>query len=193
MPAAVAARLQRAFGLEGRPDTLGAWAEAMADRLDASDHQFGVDDLCLATDGDVRVRYDGRERYVRCVMDAFVIPFVVDGVDRVDVTATTPVEAASLRFGVDRQGIDLETSTAMLSIGTTAAVVPAEASTGLGVSYAAFCPYINPFVDGAEYERWTATTPEARTMAVPLALGVDLARTLLGVDSTGPQGGPDHG
>lgn len=190
IPADVAERLQTAFGLEARPDTLGEWTDRTARRLNAADWTLTPADLCRVEEGAVRAVAGNEEFAFRCIFDAFLLPHLHRPETRIDVRAETPVHSRPIALTIDRGSATADPTEAVMSIGTTAAVLPPEAGSSFELAYASFCPYINPFVDVAEYERWAATTPEARTMSVPLESGPAIAAGLVdGVDRSRGEGG----
>lgn len=191
IPPEVADNLQTAFGLDARPATLADWTRRTASRLDAIDWTFTPADLCRAESGSVRVTIDGETMTYRCIFDAFLLPHLTDVGMPLQVAAETPVHATTVSVRLGSEAVSTDPASAVMSLGTTAAVLPPQDDTSLDLAYASFCPYINPFEDVAEYERWAASTPEARTMQVPLTAGVALAGALL--DPSDEDGVSHHG
>lgn len=178
MPADVAERFEIALGLAETPRTLGDWLEATVTRLSAAGVTLGVDQLCLTDASPHRAEIDGETRYFACVLDTLVLPFVLDEPGPVAVRTRSPVTGDPIDVDVTRQGVAAPAD-AVMSFGVAADVPPPDERDGvLAFGTAVFCPYINAFATEREYEAWAAETPEAVTMALPLAEGFALAERL---------------
>jgi hypothetical protein len=167
LPSDVSAGFQTVLGLSEPPETLGEWADETRRVLDDHDFEFGVEHLCLTEESRHEAHVSGETRYFRCVLDALLLPFLVeersvrvrsrgplsDTVVTMDVTAddvTTDPETAVVSFGLDA-GLDQEAS-------------PEAVTAEFG--YAAFCPYVNAFPTREAYEEWDERTATAATTAL---------------------------
>lgn len=179
MPSRVAEQFAVALGLEQQPDTLGDWVDGTAKRLEAAGITFGVDEMCLTDSSPHRAQTDGETRYFACVLDALLLPFLLDDFREVEVRTKSPVSDSATEVRVSETDIVVEPSGAVMSFGIAGDTTPPDSRDGvLGFGTAQFCPYINAFVDEAEYDRWAEETPEAVTMPLPLEDGFELASAL---------------
>lgn len=170
LPPALAERFADLYGLDEPPTTLDEWAAATADRLVAADVSVGVDELCTAGESRHEARIDGDPRGFHCVLDALLVPFVIDGTDAVEIRSESPAAGEVVELESRTDGVSADPETAVVSIGVDADAAPPETveDTITAYGHETFCPYANAFPDEAAYEEWDAATPEALTMAVPV-------------------------
>jgi len=179
LPVDVAAPFQTALGLEERPRTLDDWAEATAAHLAAAGITVGFDEMCLTEASPHEARIGDEVRHFACVLDTLLLPFVVDDLLVVEIRTESPVSDTVIEATATREALSVDEDDAPMSFGVAADVDPPEdRDDPIAHGYSKFCPYVNAFVDRSEYETWADATPEAVTMAFPLAEGFALARYL---------------
>lgn len=179
MPGHVAEQFELALGLDSRPETLGDWVDVTAERLRSAGISFGVEEMCLTERSAHRARIGEETHYFACALDTLLLPFVIEDAAAVEVRTESPVSETVIDVTVTEDEIEVEPDGAVMSFGIAGDTPPPEERDGvLAFGTANFCPYINAFVDEVEYERWVDETPEAVTMALPLADGFALAGAL---------------
>jgi alkylmercury lyase len=154
IPADVGDRLRAVFGLEHTPATLG-------DVVAGLRHESTVPDmreLCCAGRSRHEARIGEETYYTHCVMDALMLPFVRGGTAAI--RSESPVGGV-IGMTVTSEAVETDVPAAVVSFGA--------ARTDQGAVQQTACPYINAFPSRADYDRWAAATPDAVTMAVPLA------------------------
>lgn len=185
----IADNLQALFGTDERPETFGAWTDAVAAAF-GDDWPPAVADLCHDDEGRHRAETgagtedgSGTEseagaesetyRFV-CVLDAVMLPFLTD--ESVTVYSEGPETGETVTSEVAQAGIETDPEDAVLSFG----VAPVSRETELtpGLTYESLCPYVHAFPDETAYERWAAGI-DAPTMALPLSEGFGLVRALV--------------
>lgn len=178
LSAALGDRLQLALGLDERPEAFGDWIDAVAALADRADVELDLDALCTTDDSPHRATFDGRTQHYRCAFDPFVVPFLADGVDEVEIETTAPDTGAPVSLTVATDGVDVEPSDAVISFGVAADVEgpPADGASPL-LAYERFCPYGHAFPDRDEYEAWAADV-DAVTTAIAVPDALELARAL---------------
>jgi alkylmercury lyase len=163
IPPDLGARLQAVFALERTPATLGDLAARPRGPADAARVER------LFSDGPSRhaVRLADATRYTHCVLDALLLPLLTGA--PVAVRSEIPLGGA-VSLEVTPDGVAADAPDAVVSFGVARA--------GEGEVRQTACPFINIFPSRAAYERWAAATPEAVTMALPLAEAFAFARAL---------------
>lgn len=179
LPRDVAEQFRVALGLAAAPATLDDWVDATASRLQDAGVSVGFEELCLTESSRHEARVGDEVRYFACVLDALLLPFVLDEPARVDVRSRSPVSDAVVEATVTRGGVSVDPEGAVASLGVAADVDPAaERGDPLAYGRAAFCPYVNAFPDADEYEAWDEATPAAVTTSLPLSDGFAIAGAL---------------
>lgn len=162
-PPELAERLRLIFGLDEAPagveDVLRIFRGVVA--------SVGAESLCCSASRH-QVLTGGRTVHTNCVMDALMLPFVTG--EAVEVRSRSPLsdEVVTLRATTER--VEAEPPSAVVSFGASrVASAPV---------VAAVCPYINAFPTVEEYERRTADTPDAVTIAMLVGEAFELTRAL---------------
>lgn len=178
IPAAVGEQLRVAHRLDDRPRTLGEWGAAIGDIVSREDIDVGLTALCTTDQSPHRAHFDGTTLHFVCVQDAFIVPYVVEGVDTVEITTESPVSGERIEVTVSDDGIETDPPDAVMSIGVAADISepPADADSP-EIAYGKICPYGHAFRDREEYEEW-AETVDAVTMVAPLEDAFRLARAI---------------
>jgi alkylmercury lyase len=163
VPDDLRACLGKVLGLQRAPVTLGD----VVDRMRARE-ALVESDLCCSGPSHHLVRMrGGQSRYTHCIIDALLLPILED--TPAEIESESPLGGV-IRMTVTPDGVHCNNPEVVVSFGV------ARASRGPVQQMA--CPYINAFPSRAEYERWAAVTPEAITMALPLADAFAFARHL---------------
>lgn len=165
IPAELAERLRAVFGLKRAPATL----REVAQSLPSSQEEPRAEDLYSHTPSRHAVRIGGETRHTHCIMDALLVP-VLTG-QPAQIRSQSPIGSlVTITASPDR--VEADATGAVVSFGVARADRGAVQQTA--------CPYINAFPSRAEYERWAEATPDAVTMALPLAHAFALARAMAG-------------
>lgn len=168
-----------AIGYDRVPRTFGEWIEATSELLEATDVPTGFDAMCTDERTRHRATFGGETRHVHCVLDALLVPFVIDDGEPVEVRSRTPGSGDPIDIQVSRTAVSFSPETAVISFGIASEF---DGSLGDGVdpatAYELFCPFVNAFPSREHYERWAASTDEAVSVGLPMAAGYELARAL---------------
>lgn len=167
LPEALAKRLEAISGLAGRAATLGELVGlATSARGAISDPEA----LCCADDSRHEIRIGDQTRHTHCVIDSLILPVILG--QQAVVRSVSPLSGAVVVLHVRPDGVDVDPAGAVVSFGLS--------REGSGAFYEVGCPYINAFESMDEYERWAAATPEAVTIAMPVADAFALGRAFAG-------------
>lgn len=178
IPPPVGTQLGAALGLDETPATLGEWVDALLARVDAAGMTLGMDELCTAELSRHVARLGETTHYFHCVLDAIVVPFVVDEVDRITIHSGSPLTGTVVELHVTADEITATAEDAVISLGATTDVDdPATEDFSPQVAQERFCPYANAFPSQTEYEQW-ATETSAETMAIPIEDAHKLAQAI---------------
>lgn len=172
LPSEIGENLRTMFGSDDRPQTFGGWLDTLADTF-GDDWPPDVPELCHDEDGRHRAETDGETYRFVCVLDAILLPFLVD--ESVEVHSAGPETGETVTSTVSQAGIDTDPEDAVLSFG----VAPVEPGTAVTarLTYETMCPYIHAFPDRDAYEQWDERI-DAPTMGLPLSEGFALARSM---------------
>ncbi|UPV75492.1 alkylmercury lyase family protein [Halorussus limi] len=173
LPPEIGANLRALFDTEDRPETVGAWVEAVAGAF-GDEWPPAVADLCHDDEGLHRAETEGETYRFVCVLDAVMLPFLTDG--SVTVRSEDPETGETVASRVSRTGIETDPENAVLSFGV--AETEGNDAPTPEATYGALCPYVHAFPDEDAYERWDERT-DAPTTALPLSEGFGLARALV--------------
>lgn len=166
------------LGLDDRPETFGDWVRALAHIADRDDVEVNLDMLCTAEESPHEARFDGKTQHYQCVLDPFVVPFLADEMDTVEIETRSPVSDEVIKLTVTESGIEANPSDAVFSFGVDATVeVPPEGGVSPVYAYGIFCPYGNVFASYEEYEEW-AEGVEALTMVTGTNAVFEWARAI---------------
>lgn len=178
IPQPLGEQLQVALGLDARPHTFSDWVEAMATIVDRNEIAFDLDMLCTTDDSAHRAMFNGETQHYQCTQDAFIVPFLADDVDTVELETESPRSGERISITVTESGIDVDPSEAVMSFGVATNVDgPAGDGPSPAFAYGRICPYGNAFVSRAAYKQWAADV-DAFTMAVSMEDTLELARAL---------------
>ena len=178
IPVAVGERLQTALRLNERPRTLTEWGEAMGDIVSREDIDVGLNALCTTDQSPHRARFDGTTQHFVCVQDAFIVPYVVNDVETVEITTESPVSGERIEVTVTDDEVKTDPTEAVMSVGVAADISePATDDDSPEIAYGKICPYGHAFPNREEYEQW-ADTVDAVTMVAPLEDAFQLARAI---------------
>ncbi|WP_435177145.1 organomercurial lyase [Halorussus sp. AFM4] len=188
LPPEIADNLRTLFGADDRPETFGAWTDAVAAAF-GDEWPPSVADLCHDEAGRHRAAIEtatGTETYrFVCVLDAFMLPFLPEvsgeGDREVEVTSEGPETGETVTSRATRERIETDPADAVLSFGVAETDPSAGGESGAPTpeeTYGALCPYVHAFPDETAYERW-ADRVEAPTTALPLSDGLELVRALV--------------
>lgn len=188
VPPALASALQRAFGLQIRPTTLGEWVEATESLLGEVGMTVTYHELCTTDDGPHVAHFDDRPQAFVCVLDTFLLPYATDVSGPIQVESTAP-NGGTVRFTVTATGIDTEPEAAVISFGVaTGVAAPAAGEITPELAYGRLCPYVHAFPSHAAYESWADELDGAVTMALPSSAGFELAEVIAGGEQFFPGG-----
>lgn len=182
IPEALARPTRILFGLDEAPETLGELS-ALFESSDtfATGDRFTWEDL-LVSEGETRheVRVGGDAYHTYCVLDALVLPFVLER--RVEIRSQPPGSDEVIAIVATPQRLEASPASTVVSFGVSRDLVEAskeleaqDESALLELTHAEGCPRINAFPDHAAYEAW-AQTAEAVTVVMTLAQAYALAR-----------------
>ncbi len=162
---ALGRRLQYVFGLELAPRRLGDLV-GLFGRTGK-----GVDpaDLWAPAPTAHAVETADRSGYTNCAMDAIMLPGLIGG--PVEVRSRCPHCGELIEVRVVDGRLLSSHPTAVMSFGL--------GREGEGPVQAVVCPFINLFPSEDHYEAWAAATPQAETLAMPLAAGFAMGSDLV--------------
>lgn len=166
------------FDLEEPPETFGDWVDAMAVIVERDDLSVDLDLLCT-TDGSAHAaRFAGETQHYQCVLDAFIVPFLLDGSDPVEVSTSDPVTGEGIELVVSEHGLEVAPDGAVMSFGAERdAGRPPEDVESPALAYGRVCPYGKAFVSRETYREWAADV-DAETMATTMEEAHRLAAAL---------------
>ncbi|MBX0324278.1 alkylmercury lyase family protein [Halomicroarcula sp. F13] len=131
---------------------------------------------CLCHDSENRATIDGDTYHFHCVLDALVVPFVIEADKPVLIRSESPVSGTVIEIRAGRDTLIVEPTDAVMSFGAAIDFdTPDTDEFDLSLAHERFCPYANAFPTEAEYEKWAAQT-DAVTTAFPIEVGYQLAR-----------------
>jgi hypothetical protein len=176
IPDELAQLLQRAFRLEHRPETLRGWGEAMGTIVEREGLEIGLQTLCTTEHSPHKARFNGRTQHFVCVQDAFIVPYVTEDVETVEITTESPVTHEVIEATVTGDDVTIDPPEAVMSFGIADEVPDPDADAhSPELAYGLLCPYGHAFRDRAEYDSW-AETVDAVTTVAPLTDALDLAK-----------------
>lgn len=165
VPPELAERLKAVFDLERAPASLHDLAAVFQT---GSQSLPDVEALYSGRPTRHEVRIGGTTRHTHCIMDALLVP-IVAGVPA-EVRSASPLGDGAVTLRVGPDAVEADPPAAVVSFGV--------AREDRGAVQQTACPYINAFPSEDDYRRWAAQTPEAVTMALPLADAFVLARAM---------------
>lgn len=168
----VAENLRTLFGTDDRPETFGGWLDTLAETF-GDDWPPAIAELCHDEDGRHRAETDDETYRFVCVLDAILLPFLVE--ESVEVRSAGPETGETVTSVVSQAGIETDPEDAVLSFGVASVEPGTEVTARL--TYETMCPYIHAFPDRDAYEQWDERT-DAPTTAMPLSDGFALARAM---------------
>lgn len=188
IPSALARGTRALVGLDQAPGTLGELSALFVSAgTFATGDRFTWGDL-LVSEGETRheVRVGGDVYHTYCVLDALVLPFVLQA--PVEIRSQPPGSETAVEIVATPERLEATPATAVVSFGVSLDLV--ESSEGLEtrdesalleVTHAEGCPNINAFPDHAAYEAWERAAEGVTvvmTLAQAYAMAQDAARGL---------------
>lgn len=178
IPAVLAENLRIALALDDRPDTFGAWVDAMAEITEREGIDVDLETLCTTATSTHRARFGETTQHYQCAQDAFIVPFLAEDIDRVSIETECPTTGETIEIDVSAETVSVDPPTAVMSFGVTTAVDPPSGESTSPVRiYELICPYGHAFVSAEAYEEWAAET-RAYTMRTSMEDTLELARAL---------------
>lgn len=179
IPAEVGEALATALDLAGRPETLGDWARAVAGVVERDDVSMRPETLCTTTHSPHEAHFGNETQHYLCVQDAFIVPYLIEDVDTVDITTECPESGEPIEITVTDDGIDVAPSDGVMSIGVADDVTEPDGDADIPpLAYERICPYGHAFSNRGAYEAW-AERVDAVTMVAPVEHARHFARTLV--------------
>lgn len=166
VPPALGERLQQSYGLPRPPATLGDLTALPWPVLGTATIEAAA--LCREGPSRHEIVIGGESRHTYCVLDTLLLP-VIEGLPGT-VRSASPLSGEVVELRVTPEQVEASPPEAVISFGVL--------REGGGTFYETGCPYINAFTSIGEYERWSEATPEAVTLALPVAEAFEFARDL---------------
>lgn len=174
-------QLQLVLGLADRPETFGDWVRGLAAAAERDGIELTLETLCTTDESPHAARFDGETHHYRCALDPFIVPFLADDVEAVEIETRSPVSDQRIDVTVTEAAVEADPSDAVFSFGVDATVDdPPEDGLAPADAYSLFCPYGNAFASRDEYEEW-ADGVSAITTATDLAAVHEWAEAIDGV------------
>jgi hypothetical protein len=179
VPAEVGEALATALDLPHRPETVGDWARAMARVVEREDVSVRPETLCTTSRSPHKAHFGNETQHYRCVQDAFIIPYLIEDVDTLDITTECPESGTRIEITVTDDGVEVEPSGGVMSIGVADDVTEPDGDADTPVlAYERICPYGHAFSNRRAYAEW-AESVDAVTMVAPVEHALHFARTLV--------------
>lgn len=178
IPTPLGEQLRVVLDLDDRPRTFGDYVDAMAVLVDRDGIEVDLETLCTTDESPHRATYAGQTQHYHCTLDAVIVPFVADDIDRVEVETVSPVSGDAIAYTITKSDIVADPPGAILSFGVAADVesTPTGGTTPT-LAYRRICPYGKAFVSRTEYEQW-ADVVDAHTMVISMKDSLELAEAL---------------
>lgn len=146
IPPALGEQLTLIFNLNDAPATLDEWVEMTVTLLREDDGTVDLDALCTDDSSWNTARIDETTHHFHCVLDAIVVPFLVDELDEIAIRATSPQTGRVVELQVTHDEIISSPEDAVVSIGVAADSPAPDADALISeVAHERFCPYTNAF------------------------------------------------
>ncbi|WP_227377721.1 organomercurial lyase [Haladaptatus halobius] len=175
---ALSEQLKLIFSLDDAPATLDEWVEMTVMLLREDDITVDLDALCTDDSSWNTARIGETTHHFHCVLDAIVVPFLVDELDEIAIRATSPLTGSIVELQVTHDEMISTPEEAVVSIGVATDTTEPDADALISeIAYERFCPYTNAFPSRTEYEQWAEET-DAETMAISTDEAYELARAL---------------
>lgn len=179
IPVEVGEALATALDLARRPETLGDWARAVAGVVEREGVSMRPETLCTTSQSPHKAHFGNGTQHYRCVQDAFVVPYLIEDVDTVDITTECPESGERIEITVTGGGVEVDPSGGVMSIGVAEDVTePDGEADAPALAYERICPYGHAFSNRGEYEAWAGSV-DAVTMVAPVEHALHFARTLV--------------
>jgi hypothetical protein len=167
LPPRVGARIEEAFGLDRRPESLVELAVAVRRRLDAAPPGTGaltVADLYEVDESPHAVRVGGRTHRVRSVLDGYVLAALDPR--PVEVRSRDPVTDDAVTVRLDDDDAAVDPAAAVVSVGAPADATWRDSLTA-DDAYETLCPRAGVFADEGSCREWADRTDAAVTSVSP--------------------------
>lgn len=176
IPPDVAEQLQTAFALPRPPTTLGEWVTVTSAVAEEIGLTVSMNTLCTAETSRHQAKIEGETQHFYCVLDALVVPFLLDIDEPISIRSESPVSETIVEIRAGQDTLTVDPADAVMSFGTATDLdAPTTEEFDLSLAHERFCPYANAFPTEAEYDEWAAQT-DAITTAFPIEVGYQLAR-----------------
>lgn len=178
IPPVLAENLRIALDLESRPETFGAWVDAMAEITEREGIEVDLETLCTTQGSSHLAKFGETTQHYQCAQDAFIVPFLAEDVDTVSIETQCPTTGQAIEIEIIEDTATVDPPTAVISFGVAKAVDPPPRESASPVRiYELICPYGHAFVSEDAYEEWAAET-RAYTMPTSVEDTLELARAL---------------
>lgn len=180
IPEGLATRTSTLVGTDETPQTLGEILAAHDDTGAFVPEDATWEDMLVSEKSRHRVRVGDEEYNTYCVLDALVLPFLLD--ETVEISSTPPGGGSAVEIVAGPDELEARPETTVVSFGVSlgipedrGALEATDPEQLQELIHAEGCPRINAFPDREAYQAW-ADEVEAVTVAVSLAQAYAMAK-----------------